>query len=171
MIRVVFLPVGDHLINRSYCSFQVINNILLINTSKNKRLISSASRLRKSTVNVMDSLKPVDIDEGKFKYVLIRVKEGDKVVHLVRGYKWAAYHADIFDHVEEKELQPLKRAGHKVSWSCPGGGRILHKPEEKTILIYGYSQGFGRPDHSISCDLVKEAYPGYSSITWSNDGY
>jgi len=121
----------------------------------------------------MDTLKPVDIDsEGKFKYVLIQVKgEEGQVKYLVRGYKWAAYHGDIFEEVENKELKPLKKSGNKISWSCPGGGRILHKPSEKYIRIYGYSQGFGRPDHSISCDLVKQAYPGYETIEWSNEGY
>ena len=53
--------------------------------------------------------------------------------------------------------------------TCPGGGRILHEPSK--ILVYGYSQGFGRPDHEISVSLIKTKYPNYQSITFSNDGY
>ena len=121
----------------------------------------------------MDSLPAVDIDsDGKFKYILIRVSDGQQEPrHLVRGYKWAAFHADILDHVVEKELKPLKQRVAGLRWSCPGGGRIQHNARDKTILIYGYSQGFGRPDHSISADLVKQRYADYASIDWSNEGY
>ena len=120
----------------------------------------------------MDALPAADIDaDGKFKYVQVRVRDGERERYLVRGYSWAAFHADIFDHVEEKELKPLKKQQPGLSWSCPGGGRIRHNARDKTILIYGYSQGFGRPDHSISCDLLKQRYADYASIEWSNEGY
>ena len=52
-----------------------------------------------------------------------------------------------------------------------GGGRILHKPETKSILIYGYSQGFGKADHTIAHKLIKEKYPQYNDIQWSDEGY
>lgn len=121
----------------------------------------------------MDLLPSVDIDpDGKFKYVQILVKDGEgRERYLVRGYKRAAFHADVLEHAEEKELKPLKKQDAGISWRCPGGGRIRHNARDRTILIYGYSQGFGRPDHSISCDLVRERYPDYASIEWSNEGY
>lgn len=147
-----------HRLLKSFEEFCLFNHLRSIR-------ISSARIKRR-----MESLKEVDIDEGKFKYVLIRVTDGETTKHLVRGYKWASYHADVFEHVEKQELKPLKKSvGPRLSWSCPGGGRILH--QHKSIKIYGYSQGFGRPDHSISCDLVKKAYPDYESITWSDEGY
>lgn len=54
---------------------------------------------------------------------------------------------------------------------CMGGGRIRHEPDKKAILVYGYSQGFGKADHSITVDLLKKKYPDYDKITYSNDGY
>lgn len=43
-----------------------------------------------------------------------------------------------------------------------GGGRIF---------VYGYSQGYGRADHSKAVAALTRAYPHYDSITFSNDGY
>ncbi|KAL0113257.1 hypothetical protein PUN28_012426 [Cardiocondyla obscurior] len=73
--------------------------------------------------------------------------------------------ADIFDEVEE---QIKKYAGLKAK--CVGGGRIEHDPDEKTIKVYGYSQGFGKADHQVSVELLKKKYPAYN-ITWSDEGY
>ena len=48
---------------------------------------------------MLDSIAPVDIDVGRFKYVLIRVDFEDPAAGgaevskvIVRGYSWAAYH-------------------------------------------------------------------------------
>lgn len=87
----------------------------------------------------MDSLNQVDIDTGKFKYILIKVTAGEAEKYLVRGYKDAAYHADVLETVEEKELEPLKKIAKGLKWECVGGGRILHKPDEKYVKVYGYS--------------------------------
>lgn len=51
-----------------------------------------------------------------------------------------------------------------------GGGRIKRDDVAKTILIYGYSYGFGRAPHTISAALARKAYPTYK-VDWSNDGY
>ncbi|KAH9397728.1 14 kDa phosphohistidine phosphatase [Tyrophagus putrescentiae] len=113
----------------------------------------------------MEDIPEVDIDsEGKFKYILIKVAGGGKEKHIVRGYSWAPFHADILERVEPHILKS------KLSCECVGGGRIEHLPAKKTIRIYGYSQGYGQADHSISCALVKKEYPEYT-VTWSNDGY
>jgi len=48
--------------------------------------------------HTLNSIAPVDIDSGRFKYVLIRVvcedpeskQESSKLI--VRGYSWAAFH-------------------------------------------------------------------------------
>lgn len=77
----------------------------------------------------------------------------------------AEYHGDIYDTVtpgiESK----------KLDCECVGGGRIRHEPDKKSILVYGYSQGYGKADHSITVELLKKKYPDYASITFSNDGY
>ena len=39
------------------------------------------------------------------------------------------------------------------------------------ILIQIIFKGFGRADHEISVSLLKEKYPDYESITFSNEGY
>ncbi|KAH9415722.1 14 kDa phosphohistidine phosphatase-like [Dermatophagoides pteronyssinus] len=116
-----------------------------------------------SRVTNIDDLPDVDIDSnGRFKYILIKVIDDDKSKFLVRGYKWAAYHADIFDVVAPQDS--------KFKYECVGGGRIQHSSEKKTIHVYGYSQGFGQADHKISCDLISKKYPDYK-VTWSNEGY
>ena len=110
----------------------------------------------------------VDIDgEGTFKYILIQItKESSQESRLiVRGYSWAEYHADILDEVEKA----LKTAGYGCK--CLGGGRIKHAPGEKTILVYGYSMGFGRADHQKTVSLLQDFYSEYKSISFSNEGY
>ena len=72
---------------------------------------------------------------------------------------------DIFELVEPSIVK------HKCKAKCVGGGRILHDPTVKSILVYGYSQGYGRADHSIAHKLLKEKYPSYEDIQWSNEGY
>ncbi|KAG5307153.1 JANA protein, partial [Acromyrmex insinuator] len=71
--------------------------------------------------------------------------------------------SDIFDEVDE---QIKKHAGLQAN--CVGGGRIEHDPDEKTIKVYGYSQGFGKADHQVSVDLLKKKYPDYN-ITCSDE--
>ncbi|KAI2799301.1 hypothetical protein RDWZM_001973 [Blomia tropicalis] len=112
----------------------------------------------------MDDIPEVDIDTGKFKYILIKVYDDDKSKFIVRGYNWAAFHADILDKVEPNIVKS------KLKCDCVGGGRIEHSPANKKIHIYGYSQGFGLADHKVSCELIKKEYPDYT-VTWANEGY
>ena len=100
-------------------------------------------------------------------------------------YSYDILVADILDRVSAKfcELE--------LDYDCLGGGRIDHKKDEKSILVYGYSmvsemlhsyngvlvfatlqQGFGRADHSETVKLLKERYPEYGDqITFRNEGY
>lgn len=101
----------------------------------------------------LSEIKNVGIDPaGRYKYILIRVKLNGHEKHVVRGYAWAEYHgehitakgaykmtmilfeADILDDFEKK----LTNKNVKVD--CVGGGRILHEPDKKQLLVYGYSQ-------------------------------
>ena len=108
----------------------------------------------------------VDIDaSGTYKYVLIKLHFGDgsfKV--LVRGYSWGEYHDDIY----QKTLQLALSAG--LDTECLGGGRISHDPDKREILVYGYSVGYGRADHSEAVRLIKKKYPSYK-VDWANEGY
>ncbi|KAG8518667.1 14 kDa phosphohistidine phosphatase [Galemys pyrenaicus] len=149
----------------------------------------------------------VDIDsDGVFKYVLIRVHAAppsgapaSENKEIVRGYKWAEYHADIYDKVSGE----LQRKGFDCE--CLGGGRISHQSQARKIHVYGYSmvspgpgagacalggpgrlrvlqearcracstaslQGFGRAQHSVSTEKIRAKYPDYE-VTWADDGY
>ncbi|XP_006863744.1 PREDICTED: 14 kDa phosphohistidine phosphatase isoform X2 [Chrysochloris asiatica] len=117
-------------------------------------------------------ISDVDIDsDGVFKYVLIRVhtappsdaKDAESK-EIVRGYKWAEYHADIYDKVSGE----IQRKG--CGCECLGGGRISHQSQDKKIHVYGYSMGYGRAQHSITTEKIKAKYPDYE-VTWADDGY
>ncbi|CAK9821862.1 Sex-regulated protein janus-A [Anthophora retusa] len=73
--------------------------------------------------------------------------------------------ADIFEEVGE-ELRPIGGLRTK----CLGGGRIEHDPDQRTLKVYGYSQGFGKADHDVSAALLKKKYPDYT-ITCTDEGY
>lgn len=113
----------------------------------------------------LDAIENVDIDaDGRFKYILIKVGKGDVGKFIVRGYDSCGYHADILDQVEPG----IRGLGFDID--CVGGGRILHEPNKKSILVYGYSQGFGRADHAKTVEILKRQYPVYN-ITYKNEGY
>lgn len=41
----------------------------------------------------MDEISDVDIDDnGRFKYILVKIKQGSEQKYIVRGYSRAAYH-------------------------------------------------------------------------------
>ncbi|CEF70530.1 14 kDa phosphohistidine phosphatase [Strongyloides ratti] len=114
----------------------------------------------------LSTIKDVDIDpSGVFKYILIEAT--DKATReskmIVRGYGKCPYHADILDSVKEKETKDSK-------FKCVGGGRINHDNDNKKILVYGYSVGYGKADHQITVDILKKDYPEYK-IEFSDEGY
>ncbi|XP_076232223.1 14 kDa phosphohistidine phosphatase isoform X2 [Calliopsis andreniformis] len=128
--------------------------------SNNKRFVTMSP--------LLDKVPDVDIDGyGRFKYILINVQDqaSKEKKSIVRGYARSQWHADIFNEAES-ELKSL--SGLRAE--CLGGGRIEHDPDEKTIKVYGYSQGFGKADHEVSVNLLKKKYPDYT-ITWSDEGY
>lgn len=61
-------------------------------------------------------------------------KQQSKLV--VRGYGRCAYHADIFDELQQENENEQR----KLELECLGGGRIEHDAERKSIRVYGYSQ-------------------------------
>jgi len=117
----------------------------------------------------LEAIPDVDIDEGVFKYVLITVADAkDESVEklVVRGNTDAEYHADVYEAFCRKTEGPLG-----MDCQCRGGGRINHNSEEKKILVYGHSVGYGKADHSKTVAILKGHYKEYSSITFSNEGY
>ncbi|XP_060811837.1 14 kDa phosphohistidine phosphatase-like isoform X1 [Bombus pascuorum] len=128
--------------------------------SNNRQLVTMSELLNK--------VPDVDIDgHGKFKYILISVydERANATKSIVRGYARAQWHSDIFNEVAE-QVDSIRYLHSK----CHGGGRIEHDPDEKTIKVYGYSQGFGKANHEETVSILKKKYPDYS-ITWSDDGY
>ncbi|XP_073908902.1 14 kDa phosphohistidine phosphatase isoform X3 [Castor canadensis] len=109
----------------------------------------------------------VDIDsEGVFKYVLIRVHarppsgaEAGECKEIVRGYKWAEYHADIYDKVSGE----LQKKGYDCE--CLGGGRISHQSQDRKIHVYGYSMALGAVSTRVELRALTQRPPGSSRLT------
>jgi phosphohistidine phosphatase len=56
----------------------------------------------------------------------------------VRGFKWAEFHANIYDREEEL----LRKSG--LDAQCLGGGRIQHDPAKKFIkVVLRWDQCYG----------------------------
>jgi phosphohistidine phosphatase len=115
----------------------------------------------------------VEIDEGVFKYVLLRLTDSSsgRSKLLVRGAAAAAYHNHILQHTKG-QLQKLCPQG-TLQLDVLGGGRIEHYADHKVISVYGYSAAFGPAVHEVTAALLQRWYPFYdaSSITWSYEGY
>eukprot|EP00747_Dinoflagellata_sp_TGD_P169725 gnl/TRDRNA2_/TRDRNA2_199482_c0_seq1.p1 gnl/TRDRNA2_/TRDRNA2_199482_c0~~gnl/TRDRNA2_/TRDRNA2_199482_c0_seq1.p1 ORF type:complete len:240 (-),score=17.96 gnl/TRDRNA2_/TRDRNA2_199482_c0_seq1:51-770(-) len=116
----------------------------------------------------LDSLRSVQIDDGTFKYVLLRVwaKTGESR-HVVCGTAGAKYHKDVAG----PRVQDLMAAGFGVR--VLGGGRMRHEPERQRIEIYGFSFGFpwvSGAGHHISAEECRRKFTEYE-ITFSDDGY
>ena len=58
----------------------------------------------------------------------------------------------------DKELEEEERLDFGFV-SCKGGGRVRFS--DNHILIYSYSQAFGRADHSKAKEIIKRSYPDY----------
>jgi len=114
----------------------------------------------------LDAVPKVRIDEeGVYKYIQIKLTDptadnASKIV--IRGFSFADYHADILDQ-EQPGLEALG-----LSVRCIGGGRISKNKNQCTV--YGYSIGFGRPDHSIAADAIQEEFPDLK-VDWNDEGY
>lgn len=117
----------------------------------------------------LKAVRDVEIDKsGTYKYILLKIHDPDKdreFKHVVRGSSKAAYHADIYDDI----VTNIEARGLDVE--IVGGGRIHHEPSKKHMKIYGYSQGYGRADHSITQAIIQRKYGSEWDIKWSNDGY
>jgi phosphohistidine phosphatase len=115
----------------------------------------------------------VQVAEGTHKYVLIRaIAQGnslatDEQQYFVASKRGAAYHRDA----AEPMIEQLEAAGY-AKIDVTGGGRIRLNSAAKTMVIYGFSYGFGLADHSISRRVVLND-PRYQDfdVTTSDEGY
>jgi phosphohistidine phosphatase len=112
----------------------------------------------------LSSIPNVAIDpSGTFKYILVKVTDpaSKDSKLIVRGFERCAYHSDILDEVKSIE-------GGDLEYQPLGGGKIIFEPDNKSLFIYGKSDGYGQADHQKSVNILQEKYPDYS-ITFSND--
>lgn len=112
-----------------------------------------------------DRLVDVNIDTGRFKYILARISDSTHSKIVVRGRRNRSYHMNVFEDLQEE--------AHAIGVEaiCLGGGRIEHDPSQKEIYIYGYSSGYGTAVHDITAVLCKRAFPFYTKITVAYSGY
>ena len=111
-------------------------------------------------------------EEGIFKYIQIecinKEKKEDRKI-IIRGDAGSSYHKDIY----KKFIIDIMNSNDKdlkenYEYECIGGGRIEIK--SNSILIYGYSSGYGQADHSKTKEIVQKFYPTYK-IEISDEGY
>ncbi|KAH8235805.1 hypothetical protein KR032_008117, partial [Drosophila birchii] len=122
-------------------------------------------KILKMSTEPLEAVPLVKISsEGIFKYILINVTDGAVTKTIVRGFDDCEWHADILEREE------MILSASKLKAECIGGGRIEHNPQKKYMKVYGYSQGFGKADHSQSKRILVTKYPDYT-IEISDDGY
>ncbi|XP_001850529.2 sex-regulated protein janus-A isoform X1 [Culex quinquefasciatus] len=139
---------------------------------RNSRLFPAVARHNLSSMvdAKLEAVPLVEIDEGIFKYILIKVYGKEKAdgsepsKNIVRGFARAEWHNDIYEEVSSS------LAGLGLETECLGGGRIEHRPEQKLIKVYGYSQGYGKADHQEARRILLTKYAD-CQIETSDEGY
>lgn len=112
-----------------------------------------------------NNIQDVQIDEGRFKYILARVSDGEHSKIVVRGKRGRPYHMNVLEGLKAEcsemglEATPL------------GGGRIEHNAATGEIAIYGYSSAFGVAVHDITAALCRRFFPFYDRIAFEYTGY
>ncbi|KAL4422858.1 hypothetical protein ABPG75_009055 [Micractinium tetrahymenae] len=123
-----------------------------------------------AVLQALAAIPDVDIDEGSFKYVLLRLSTPDGLHSklLVRGDARAAYH----NHVLQATAAEVRAAAPEVGLRLEtvGGGRIEHYPEQRAAAVYGYSAAFGQAPHHVTAALLRRWLP-FHEVTASYDGY
>lgn len=114
-----------------------------------------------------DLFPDVVLDHGRFKYILVRLVDGDRSKIIVRGLRGRAYHQNILDEVQAEAGE----LGFKGEVRVLGGGRIEHDAAQREVFIYGYSSAFGTGLHDITAVLCKRRFPFYDNISVSYSGY
>lgn len=112
----------------------------------------------------------VGIDEGTFKYVLLRLSTADGLHSklLVRGDSRAAYH----NHVLQAAAAEVRAAAPdaRLRLETVGGGRMEHHPAQRLVSVYGYSAAFNQAPHHVTAALLRRWLP-FHEVAVSYDGY
>lgn len=59
-----------------------------------------------------------------------------------------------------------------LRFRCPGGGRIVHSAEKKTLEVYGYSKTYGKVDHNLVLEYAENILKyDKKDLTISNKKY
>jgi len=115
----------------------------------------------------LEAVYDVLIDEsGQFKYILCKVYDSEKPEEskfIIRGGTRYQFHSDIYDELDSQ----LEEYG--LVCECLGGGKIKHDASEKSVEVYGQSQGYGKANHRMTVDILKNKYVDYLSIIWRDD--
>ncbi|OAF71543.1 phosphohistidine phosphatase [Intoshia linei] len=97
-------------------------------------------------------------DNCDCKYILIestcRFTKEKKL--YVRFNTEKFYHYEIFDDFDE--------TNDKATNKCLGGGYLKGDNESNSLHIYGISIGYGKANHSVTSDLIKQYYSQYTII-------
>uniref|UniRef100_A0A8C9R0T5 Si:dkey-51e6.1 n=1 Tax=Scleropages formosus TaxID=113540 RepID=A0A8C9R0T5_SCLFO len=70
------------------------------------------------------------------------------------------------DHIFEKVNPEMESLG--LECTCLGGGKIEHNSKEKKLRVFGASTGYGKADHSVTAEKLKQTFEDYE-VTWSDD--
>ena len=103
---------------------------------------------------------PCILDRSKgqdFKYIMIRI-QGEDPQLIVRGSSLKGMHKEIYEEFRYKEMTEEERMDLNYV-EVKGGGRVRFS--ENHILVYSYSQAFGRADHAKASKIIKENFPDY----------
>ena len=112
-------------------------------------------------------LSSVEICDGAHKYVQLTASlDGTEQVFVV-SRKNAAYHRNA----AEPFIDKLQKHGY-YDIEVAGGGRVAVDSDERTVSIFGFSYGFGKANHELSANVVRqdERYRDFD-VSWSDDGY
>ncbi len=77
---------------------------------------------------------------------------------MVRGSSALSFHKDILEDFRYRELTEEERLDFNAV-QVKGGGRVRF--DGKSIMLYSYSQAYGRADHKKAGEIIKESYPEY----------
>ena len=99
----------------------------------------------------------VQLSPGDHKYVLMKAShrlEPDVEHWFVKSASPAECGGVFHGNVAKDAREWIEAAGYDVN--VTGGGRIDYSPEQRSCLVYGSSNGFGRADHDLAARIIWE---------------
>lgn len=176
--------------SQDYRSFRIPGKYALANTIITEWLEDSINRSgRKGVVDTgggeasssssMSSIPDVLIDQGTFKYVLLRVHHHTSKNNntnsspppsssklIVRGDSRAPYHDDI----RRQAVKEVQLVDPSLTVTPVGGGRMEHKVEGRVIDVYGFSSAFGCAVHDVTAVILRK-WMALHDVCVRYDGY